>query len=107
MDQLPAVDPVLKRFIAELKGIYRGRIERVVLFGSRARGDAQPDSDYDVVVFLRGFNEFNREAATIARLETDILFDTGAVINAIPMLAGSYAARTGLMMELRRDGLHL
>ena len=107
MDQLPAFDPVLKRLLEELKDIYRGRIERVVLFGSRVRGDAQPDSDYDVVVFLRDLNEFNREAATIARLGTDILFDTGAVINAIPMLAGSHAARTGLMLELRRDEFDL
>jgi predicted nucleotidyltransferase len=33
--------------------MYGERIERVVLFGSRARGDAHEDSDYDVAVFLR------------------------------------------------------
>jgi predicted nucleotidyltransferase len=33
--------------------MYGDRIERVVLFGSRARGDAQENSDYDVAVFLR------------------------------------------------------
>lgn len=31
-----------------------GRIARVVLFGSRARGDARRGSDYDVAVFVRG-----------------------------------------------------
>lgn len=30
------------------------RPERVVLFGSRARGDFRPDSDYDIAVFKRG-----------------------------------------------------
>src|ERR1017187_6244071 len=29
-----------------------GAVHDVVLFGSRARGDAGPDSDYDVAVFL-------------------------------------------------------
>jgi predicted nucleotidyltransferase len=33
--------------------MYGERAERVVLFGSRARGDAHRDSDYDVAVFLR------------------------------------------------------
>ena len=28
------------------------RVRRVILFGSRARGDALPDSDYDVLVVL-------------------------------------------------------
>jgi predicted nucleotidyltransferase len=31
-----------------------GRARRVILFGSRARGDAQPDSDYDLLILVRG-----------------------------------------------------
>jgi len=33
----PADDPILKRFRAALDALYGDRIERVVLFGSRAR----------------------------------------------------------------------
>jgi predicted nucleotidyltransferase len=29
------------------------RIRRIILFGSRARGDARPDSDYDLLVVLK------------------------------------------------------
>jgi predicted nucleotidyltransferase len=43
-------DPVLIRFRSALDEVYGARVERVVLFGSRARGDARPDSDYDVAV---------------------------------------------------------
>ncbi len=101
------IDPILTRFRMALDEIYGGRIERVVLFGSRARGDAQPDSDYDVAVFLKDFHAFGKEAGAIAAIEADILSDTGAVINALPLRAGSYRERTGLMQELRRDGLDL
>ena len=31
-----------------------GAVKAVVLFGSRARSDARPDSDYDLAVLLRG-----------------------------------------------------
>jgi uncharacterized protein len=44
-------DPILVRFRSALEALYGDRIERVVLFGSRARGDAHPESDYDVAVF--------------------------------------------------------
>ena len=97
----------MSRFRTALDEIYGEWIERVVLFGSRARGDARPDSDYDVVVFLKDIDGFGREAGRIAEIETDILSETGAVINALPLQAGSYRDRTGLMQELRRDGLDL
>jgi len=100
-------DPILRRFRSALNETYGERIERVVLFGSHARGDARPDSDYDVAVFLKDLENFGAEAGRIAAIETDILFDTGAVINAIPFRAGAYRERTGLMQELRRDGLDL
>jgi predicted nucleotidyltransferase len=100
-------DPILARFRAALDAAYGEGLERVVLFGSRARVDAGPDSDYDVAVFLKDFRGFGQEAARIAAIETDILYDTGAVINALPFTAGAYHERTGLMHELRREGRDL
>lgn len=35
----------------------RIKIDNVVLFGSRARGDAEPDSDMDVLVVVDGLTE--------------------------------------------------
>lgn len=42
-----AADPILKRFRAALDTLYGDRVERVVLFGSWARGEAWEDSEYD------------------------------------------------------------
>jgi predicted nucleotidyltransferase len=100
-------DPVLIRFRQALTGAYGSKLERVVLFGSRARGDARPDSDYDVAVFIHEPESFGDESGRLAELETDILLDTGAVINTLPFRAGAYNDRTGLMMELRREGIDL
>ncbi len=107
MPLAPADDPVLIRFRAALDALYGDRLERVVLFGSRARGDARADSDYDLAVFLRDFGAFAAELDGLVDVETDILYDTGAVINALPFPAGGYEERTGFMHELRRDGRDL
>lgn len=100
-------DPVLRKFRAALDEVYGERIERVVLYGSRARGDARPDSDYDVAVFLTDLTDRWNEIDRIVEIETDILWETGAVINALPFRAGAYQERTPLMHELRREGIDL
>lgn len=100
-------DPVLDKFRAGLDTLYGERIERVVLFGSHARGDARPDSDYDVAVFLKALTDRWREADRLADLATDVLEETGAFIHAMPYPAGAYRERTPLMHEVRREGLDL
>lgn len=102
---MATTDPILLKFRAVLDEVYGERIERVVLYGSRARGDAHPDSDYDVAVFLTDLTDRWNEIDRIAEIETDILCETGAVINALPFRAGAHQDKTPLMHELRREGL--
>jgi uncharacterized protein len=107
MPASPAADPILKRFRAALDTLYGDRIERVVLFGSRARGEARQDSDYDVAVFLKSLTDRWQEVDRIVPLVTDILYEEGAFIHAMPYRAGSYEDRTSLMREIRREGIDL
>jgi uncharacterized protein len=100
-------NPALARFRAALGDIYGDQIERVVLFGSRARGDARPDSDYDVAVFLKNFHDRWSEVDRLIPVVTDILYDDGAFIHAMPYREGAYRDRTPLMHEMRREGLDL
>ncbi len=107
---MATADPaVLERLRTDLARLYGERIERIVLFGSRARGDAQAGSDYDVAVFLKDFSmtDRSREIDRIIEAGTDILLDTGAVINAMPFRAGAWQDRTPLMHEIRREGRDL
>ncbi len=105
MDNAALHDPVLTRFRADLLGIYGDRLERTVLFGSRARGDFTPDSDYDVAVFLRDYTTRWDELWTLTGITTDIMADMGAMISAKPFRAGEYRDSRPLMQAITRDGL--
>jgi uncharacterized protein len=103
----PTDDPVLQRFRVALAEIYGEQLERVILFGSRARGDARPDSDYDVAVFLKSMPDRWKELNRLADLRVDFLDDADAFFDAKPYAASSWLQRTPLMREIRRDGLEV
>ncbi len=54
----PAVDRetlnLIKQVILEEAGKLGVEVEKIILFGSRARGEARPDSDYDILVVVKG-----------------------------------------------------
>jgi uncharacterized protein len=104
----PADDPLLKRFRATLAEIYGERLERVILYGSRARGDAREDSDYDVAVFVRDMPDRIAELYRLADLSTAILSDGGPFIHAMAYPVGSYNdPRMPLMYAIRTEGIDL
>ncbi|HET6569620.1 MAG TPA: nucleotidyltransferase domain-containing protein [Rhodothermales bacterium] len=54
----------------------------VMLYGSRARGDARPDSDWDFLILLDGKVDYAREREVRLKLYP-MEWETGEVINAI------------------------
>ena len=104
---MTTVDPVLVRFRDALQQMYGKRVERVVLFGSRARGDARPNSDYDVAVFLDTMPDRWAELDRLAALRVQFLDETGAFFDAKPYSTTAYLEHTPIMHEIRQEGRDL
>jgi predicted nucleotidyltransferase len=51
------IRPILKKIKKGLQQIYGDQIDRILLYGSRARGEERPDSDIDILIVFKG--EFN------------------------------------------------
>ena len=97
----------LARFRDTLGAMYGARLDRAILFGSRARGNARPDSDYDVAVFLKTLPDRWAELDRLADLRVRFLDETGTFFDAKPYPAAAYRDNSPLMHEIRRDGLAL
>lgn len=100
-------DPVIALIRDGTRRLFGARLARIVLYGSRAKGDARPDSDYDVAVFLRDFEGLDRELDRTAALSSDIQEKTGAVISMLPFPSDAFAERTVTMNVIRNEGVVL
>ena len=58
----PIVMAALDRFRKALRELFGARVSEVVLFGSRARGEAHEESDVDVLVVIDDLSEQERLA---------------------------------------------
>src|ERR1700752_4912963 len=86
-------DPVVRSALAELDRRLRARFDRkylrLVLFGSRARGDNLPESDADVAVVLCGPISDRWALKRLIIEDTySILLDTGLYIQPWPLEEG-------------------
>jgi predicted nucleotidyltransferase len=79
-----------------------GRVKKVVLYGSRARGDGGPGSDWDVAVFVR---VAAREATALSHIGSDLFFDRGWNIHPVVLPARREAEDSFFLRSVRRDGI--
>jgi predicted nucleotidyltransferase len=83
-----------------------GKVARVVLFGSRARGDARRDSDYDVAVFVWGLNDRRPVDHALADIAyPHILKGVHIRPVAVPAEYLENSPREAFAMALARDGI--
>ncbi len=83
-------------------------VEKLILFGSRGRGEAREDSDYDVAVVVRDLSDRRR----VRRILSDLAYDhilSGFFIRpiALPLesLDSGALGSTALADDIARDGV--
>lgn len=107
MDTTLAMDPDLRRFRDALTELYGPVLERVVLFGSRSRGDDRELSDYDIAVFLNEVRPGMTEWYQLADLRQRFLDAGGPFFDAMPFRSSDYDRPSPIMHEIRRDDIAL
>jgi predicted nucleotidyltransferase len=62
----------LQEFVRRARAELGGRVERIVLYGSRARGDYEDESDIDLLVFVNKGEDLERIRESLSELAWEI-----------------------------------
>ena len=100
-------DERLAGYLAALRRRFGRRVRRMALFGSRARGEAAPDSDYDLLLVLDRVTAADREA--VVALEAEQLLERGAVFSTFLLSPAGLRRRRGepFLINVQREGVAL
>ena len=88
-------DPVLAEIVRRLAEAYHP--ERIYLFGSKARGDTGPDSDYDLLLVV---SDDAPPEVRRSRLAYQVLWGTGAAADVLVWPRGRFESRLHLKASL-------
>jgi predicted nucleotidyltransferase len=99
-------EELLNRIKDRLEDAYGDRLQGIVLYGSEARGEAEPDSDIDLLVLLKGPIELWNDIQTNVHALYDLQLEVIRPIHAMPVdvevfQAGEYA----LYRNAKREGV--
>lgn len=77
-------------------------VEKMILFGSRARDQSRADSDYDIAVVVRDLSDRRRIRSILSNLAYDHIL-SGFFIRPIPLPSDYLEPRGGRPTELAED----
>src|SRR3989441_10250283 len=108
MESKTAVEPLLEQIVARI--VEQAQPEKVILFGSRARGDARSSSDFDILVIKESDEPRSRRDVPLYRAlaglwaDVDIMVYTPEEVwewSAVPQAFVTTAVREGRILYER------
>lgn len=108
----PTAARALELFERDARRSYGDDILKIVLFGSRARGDARPESDVDVAVVLKDIRDRAAERNRLADIAYDAIAETYVEVQAVPISGDEWEhpdihRNPALIRAIKRDGMVL
>ena len=102
------VSRILSTLLSQLSQHYQERLDRVILFGSYARGEATSDSDIDVLVILEEPVDATVELQQTSQLVAELCLEHNVLISRLFLSRSRYETeRSPLLKNIRREGVLL
>jgi len=102
----PQTDEIMNELRDRLIETYGDRLIAMILFGSQARGDATPDSDFDVLIVLRDPVKTSKEIERLSCCLSQLCLKYNVVIcNLFLSVTRFEREQTMLMQNITKEGI--
>ncbi len=99
---------ILAKLHHQFEELYGPRLVRLILYGSQARGDAEPGSDIDVLVVLEGPVNPGAEIERAGEITAPLSLQHNVVISCVFVSAERFnREQSPLLLNVRREGVLL
>lgn len=100
------IHAIIKELRRRLEVLYGPRLVRMVLYGSQARGDAEPGSDIDILIVLQGPVSPGEEIARTSDIIASLSLLHGVVLSRAFVSSDRFEReQSPLLMNIRREGV--
>jgi uncharacterized protein len=100
------IRPILEKLKKELMKIYGDKVDRILLYGSRARGDNRPDSDIDILIVLKDDFNYSEMLRLSSDLAASLSLENDVVISRAFVSKEQFENRqTPFLMNVRREAV--
>jgi len=100
------IRPILKKLKKGLMQIYGDQVDRILLYGSRARGDERPDSDIDILIVFKDDFNYSEMLRSSSDFAASLSLENDVVISRAFVSKEQFENRqTPFLMNVRREGV--
>ncbi|WP_421828424.1 nucleotidyltransferase domain-containing protein [Larkinella sp.] len=110
LEHIPAtIQSLLYTVKARLEAWYKNRLDRIILYGSYARGDYHEESDIDLLIILKDKNVSRlQEINDLVALKYDLMISNNILLSTKAVTESDYKNRpNAIYYFIRREGIVL
>jgi predicted nucleotidyltransferase len=103
---IETLDSLLPRLRREFAGLYGSRLKGLYVFGSYARGEADSESDLDILVVLDRVDSYHAEIERTSVLVSTLSLETGVSFSRVFVSEGEWRrGQTSFILNVREEAI--